>query len=83
VLPVEPGEAEWLLDTLEELFDFYFVQATKLAAKRVALNGEARRRGQPAQTLTPVPRRETLSAMERPRPRAVASCSIGSASSAG
>jgi hypothetical protein len=38
VLDVEPGEAEWTLDVLEILFDFYFVQPARLKAKRDALN---------------------------------------------
>lgn len=38
VVDVEPGEAEWNLDTVEALFDFYFVQPAKTAAKRDALN---------------------------------------------
>ena len=38
VIEVEPGEAEWLLETLESLFDFYFVQPAKLEKKRDALN---------------------------------------------
>lgn len=38
VIAVEPGEAEWLLDTLEGLFDFYFVQPATLQKKRDALN---------------------------------------------
>ena len=38
IVEVEPGEAEWLLDTLEGLFDFYFVQPAVLKAKRKALN---------------------------------------------
>ena len=38
VIDVEPGEAEWLLDTLEGLFDFYFVQPAILERKRDALN---------------------------------------------
>ena len=40
VLPVEPGEAEWTLDVLDGLFDFYFVQPTLLKAKRDALNAK-------------------------------------------
>lgn len=40
VVEVEPGEAEWLLDVLEELFDFAFVQPARLAAKRAALNAK-------------------------------------------
>ena len=38
VVDVEPGEAEWLLDTLEGLFDHYFVQPAILLAKRAVLN---------------------------------------------
>lgn len=38
IVPVEPGEAEWLLDVLEGLFDFYFVQPAVLQRKKDALN---------------------------------------------
>ncbi len=38
VIDVEPNEAEWNLDTLEALFDFYFVQPARAAAKKAALN---------------------------------------------
>lgn len=38
VVDVEPGEAEWLLDLLEQLFDFYFVQPAIAQSKRDALN---------------------------------------------
>jgi hypothetical protein len=38
VLPVEPHEAEWNLDVLESLFDFYFVQPARAKAKKDALN---------------------------------------------
>ena len=34
VLPVEPGEAEWCLDVLDSLFDFYFVEPAKDAERR-------------------------------------------------
>ena len=47
IMDVEPGEAEWTLDVLEELFDFYFVQLAKLAAKRAALNGKLKEAGKP------------------------------------
>jgi hypothetical protein len=40
VVPVEPGEAEWTLDVLEGLFDFYFVQPALLKQKRDALNAK-------------------------------------------
>ena len=47
VLPVEPGEAEWNLDVLESLFDFYFVQPARAKAKRDALNKKLVDAGKP------------------------------------
>jgi hypothetical protein len=38
IILVEPGEAEWLLDVLESVFDFYFVQPAILKHKRAQLN---------------------------------------------
>jgi len=38
VQEVEPGEAEWLLDVLEAIFDFAFVQPSVLARKKAQLN---------------------------------------------
>lgn len=38
IVDVEPHEAEWNLDVLESLFDFYFVQPARAKAKRDALN---------------------------------------------
>jgi hypothetical protein len=35
---VETGEAEWNLDVLESLFDFYFVAPAPGAAGKAALN---------------------------------------------
>lgn len=40
ILPVEPHEAEWNLDVLEGLFDFYYVAPAKEQAKRAALNAK-------------------------------------------
>jgi len=40
IVEVEPGEADWLLDTLEGLFDFYFVLTSDLQKKRDALNAK-------------------------------------------
>jgi hypothetical protein len=48
IVDVEPGEAEWLLDVLEGLFDFYFVQPAKSKRKRDALNQKLRQAGKPA-----------------------------------
>jgi len=47
IVDVEPGEAEWLLDVLEGLFDFYFVQPAIMKAKRAALNKKLSNAGKP------------------------------------
>lgn len=38
IIEVESGEAEWNLDVLDALFDFYYVQPANIAAKRKALD---------------------------------------------
>lgn len=48
IIDVEPGEAEWMLDVLEMLFDFYFVQPALAKAKRDALNQKLQEAGKPA-----------------------------------
>ena len=40
IIPVEPGEAEWNLDVLESLFDFYYVQPAVIAKKRADLDSK-------------------------------------------
>jgi len=40
IVDVEPQEAEWLLNLLEQFFDFYFVQPSRAKAKRDALNAK-------------------------------------------
>jgi len=47
VIEVEPGEAEWNLDVLESLFDFYFVQPAEIKKKRDALNAKLKAAGKP------------------------------------
>lgn len=47
IVPVEPGEAEWNLDVLESLFDFYFVQPAMLQGKKAALNKKLQEAGKP------------------------------------
>ena len=47
ILPVEPGEAEWTLDVLDGLFDFYFVQPALLQQKREQLNAKLAEAGKP------------------------------------
>jgi len=48
ILDVEPGEAEWSLETLELLFDHYFVQPKRTAAKKAALDEKRGRGGEPS-----------------------------------
>jgi hypothetical protein len=40
IVDVEPGEADWLLNVLEELFDHYFVGPAEAKKKRDALNAK-------------------------------------------
>jgi hypothetical protein len=47
IVPVEPGEAEWNLEVLESLFDFYFVQPAVLKKKKEALNQKLKDAGKP------------------------------------
>ncbi len=47
IIDVEPGEAEWLLDTLESAFDFYFVQPAEAKRKRDAINAKLADAGKP------------------------------------
>lgn len=44
---VEPGEAEWLLEVIEALFDFAFVQPEKLKQRKQALNKKLSDHGKP------------------------------------
>lgn len=47
IASVEPGEAEWLLDVLEQLFDFCYIQPKILADKRAKLNKKLQDLGKP------------------------------------
>lgn len=51
-IEIEPGEAEWTLDTLDSLFDHYFVGPAKTAARQAALTAtigkKPSRRSRPA-----------------------------------
>ena len=47
IVPVEPDEAEWNLDVLEALFDFYYVQPAVIEKKRAALNQKLIAAGKP------------------------------------
>jgi len=48
IFDVEPGEAEWGLDVLEGLFDFYFVLPAELQRKRDELNKKLTDAGKPS-----------------------------------
>jgi hypothetical protein len=48
ILPVEPEEAEWNLDVLEELFDAAYVQPARALERRQALNAKLTAAGKPA-----------------------------------
>jgi hypothetical protein len=47
LIDVEPGEAEWNLDVLDQLFDFYYVQPARRQAKVAALNTKLQAAGKP------------------------------------
>ena len=47
IVDVEPGEAEWTLEVLESLFDFYYVRPAQLQAKKDALNKKLADAGKP------------------------------------
>ena len=47
IVDVEPGEAEWNLDVLESLFDFYFVQPAITAKRKADLNVKLAAAGKP------------------------------------
>jgi hypothetical protein len=47
ILPVEPGEAEWNLDVLEQLFDHYYVAPAATKKRRDVLNEKLAAAGKP------------------------------------
>jgi hypothetical protein len=47
IVQVEEGEAEWLLDVIEELFDHYYVAPSAAAQRRNALNAKLAAIGKP------------------------------------
>jgi Domain of unknown function (DUF4145) len=48
MVEVEPGEAEWLLEVNESLFDFAFVQPKRLEERKKNLNAKLSAMGKPA-----------------------------------
>ena len=75
IVDVEPGEAEWNLEVLEGLFDFYFVQPALLQKKKAALNAKLAAAKQATNEINPMTyqyKREPLSIEEADRLFAVA-----------
>jgi hypothetical protein len=52
IVDVEPQEAEWLLNVLEQLFDFFFVQPARAKDRRAALNSKLKGVGKPPMKTT-------------------------------
>ena len=47
IVDVEPGEAEWILEVIEQLFDFIFIQPKKLEENKHRLNEKLKEIGKP------------------------------------
>jgi hypothetical protein len=47
VIDVEPHEAEWCLEIIEDLFDFFYVGPAEAAAKKAALDAKLAAAGKP------------------------------------
>jgi hypothetical protein len=47
VVEIEPGEAEFLLDVLDDMFDFYFVQPAKAQKHLAGINAKLQGAGKP------------------------------------
>ena len=47
IIAIEPGEAEWTLEILEELFDWYFVRPVRMQEREDRLNAKLRSAGKP------------------------------------
>jgi hypothetical protein len=47
IIDVEPEEAEWCLQILEEMFDHFYVRPAAAAARKAALNAKLAAAGKP------------------------------------
>ena len=47
IIPVEPEEAEWCLNILEDMFDHYYVKPAQAAARKAALDAKLAAAGKP------------------------------------
>ena len=52
IVDVEPMEAEWCLDTIEVLFDFYFVKPADIEKRKRAVNEKLAETGKPQMPVT-------------------------------
>ena len=51
IVPVGEGEAEWCLDVIEILFEFYFVRPADIERRKRAVNQKLRETGKPEMTV--------------------------------
>lgn len=47
VVPVEPGEAEWNLEVIESLIDYYYVRPSRSQERRIKMNLKLKDAGKP------------------------------------
>ncbi len=47
IISVDPGEAEWCLDILEDMFDHYYVRPAVVAVRKAALDAKLAAAGKP------------------------------------
>lgn len=47
IVQVEPGEAEWALDVLRGLFDYFFIQPARVQRRKIDLNNKLQTLGKP------------------------------------
>ena len=59
IVDVEVGEAEWLLDVLEALFDFTFIEPSRLQTRKDKLNAKLSALGKPPMKSVVAPTQET------------------------
>jgi hypothetical protein len=54
IVDVEPGESEWLIELLDTLFDFAFVQPERQKQRTAALNAKLAAAGKPIMAVSPL-----------------------------
>jgi hypothetical protein len=47
VISVDPGEAEWCLDIIDEMFDHYYMRPAEAVARKAALDAKLAAVGKP------------------------------------